>query len=190
MENMPLYFENKIVKENTSKIIEYINSHISDFGDLGESDNRDTYWKGRTIFFEQIRDEEIKSILKKQLEFTVNTLYEKLGDDRRLYPDTLSICRWPIGYELLPHADAEEPDGTQHTFHWRDFGTVTYLNEDFEDGTLYYPNKNIEIKPKTGYTAIHPGTLEYLHGVKKIVKGVRYTIGTFLTYNESQHRIF
>jgi hypothetical protein len=186
----PLYFKNEIALENAGKLINYINSHIDDFGELGENANRQTYWNGRTIFFEQIQDDEIKDIMRKQLEFTLNTLIKTAKIEKTLYPDTLSICRWPVGFELLPHADAEEPDGSTHIFNWRDFGTVTYLNEDFEDGTLYYPNKNIEIKPKTGYTAIHPGTLEYLHGVKKITKGTRYTIGTFLTYDKNNHRQF
>jgi len=186
----PMYFKNDIALENSEKLINYINSHLEDFGVLGEAENRDTYWNGRNIHFENIKDETIKKILKEQLNFTIQKLSETANLNRLIYPDTLSICRWPVGYELSPHADAEEPDGRQHVFYWRDFGTVTYLNEDFEDGTLYYPNKNIEIKPKTGHTAIHPGTLEYLHGVKKITRGIRYTIGTFLTYDKNQHRIF
>ena len=59
------------------------------------------------------------------------------------------------------------------------------MNDDFEGGELYLPNKNIVIKSKIGYSAIFPGTLEYLHGVKPIISGTRYTIASFLTYDQS-----
>ena len=71
----------------------------------------------------------------------------------------------------------------------REFKLRGILNENFEGGMLYYPNKNIEIKPKKGYSAIHLGNLEYLHGVTKITHGSRYTIASFLTYDESKKDI-
>jgi len=54
---------------------------------------------------------------------------------------------------------------------------------------LYYPERNIEIKPKKGHTAIHLGSMDCLHGVTKITKGSRYTIAAFLTYDEGMKAV-
>jgi predicted 2-oxoglutarate/Fe(II)-dependent dioxygenase YbiX len=182
----PLYFPNQIALENSDRIIAYINNHLEDFGDIGKPNNRDTYWDGRNIHYDQIQDKEIQNILKQQLNFTIDKLYAEIKQKETLYPDILSICRWPEGFELLPHADAAEPDGREHPFPWRTYGSVTFLNEDFEGGTLYYPKLNTEFSPKIGHTVIHKGDLEHLHGVTKITKGTRYTVASFFTYDSSK----
>lgn len=180
MENLPLVFENKVIKNNAAKIIDYIEDNKKDFGNLGES-----YWQGRSIYIEQIKDPEIVKVMKEGKEYMVSQFVEKLGITKSIYVDSLHIVRWTEGYELLPHADAVEPDGREHPFPWRDFGTVTFLNEDFDGGLLYYPNKNgLEVPAKIGYSAIHSGGIDCLHGVTKITKGVRYTIASFLTYDQ------
>lgn len=178
---MIFLFENTIIKENASRIISYINNNEYSFGELGKD-----YWKGRTIYLSQIRDDSVKKILKEHKNELLNKFNEHYKDSKPIYIDSLHIVRWPVGYELKPHADGENPDGTQHEYYWRNFGTATFLNEDFEGGDLYFPNKDVIIKPKIAYTAIFPGTLEYLHGVTKITKGVRYTLASFLTYDKNK----
>jgi len=177
----PIVFENIIIKDNASKIIDYINNHTSDFGELGSD-----YWQGRVIHIPQIRDKNIVDIIKDGKNYMLQEFVKILNLDRPVYVDTLHLVRWTEGYELRPHADSEEPDGKQHQFYWRDFGTVTFLNEDFEGGILYYPNKeNLQVPAKIGYSAIHDGTMNCLHGVSKITKGVRYTIASFLTFDKN-----
>jgi len=188
MDNMPLFFENYVLKENAKTIMDYINNHQDDWGDLKEG--RENYWTGRSIHFDRIKDEQILKILRDYREELFKKFYELSGVTRTIYNDILSLTRWPIGYELQPHADAEEPDGRPHPFPWRNFGTVGFLNEDFEGGELYLPNQNITIKAKAGYSAVFPGTVEYLHGVTKITSGCRYTIASFLTYDENHQMNF
>ena len=181
MKNIPLVFENSIIKKNASKIITYINNNLIDFGELGSN-----YWQGRQIYINQIKDEKIINIIKNGKDYMISEFIKRSNIEKPLYIDSLHIVRWTEGYELRPHADAVEPNGNQHPFPWRDFGTVTFLNEDFEGGVLYYPNKNnLQVQAKTGYSAIHTGGLDCLHGVTKITKGVRYTIASFLTYDPS-----
>lgn len=181
MNNMPLVFENKIIKPNASKIIDYINNHTNDFGELGSN-----YWQGRTIYLNQIKDAEIVQILKDHKDHMIEEFTKLCNIEKPVYIDSLHLVRWTEGYELHPHADAEEPDGRPHAFPWRDFGTVTFLNEDFEGGVLYYPNKdNLKVPARAGYTAIHDGTVNCLHGVTPVTKGVRYTIASFLTYDQT-----
>lgn len=179
MDQMPMVFENTVIIENASKIVDYINSNQEDFGALGEN-----YWQGRQIYINQIKDPEIIKIMKDGKNYMVSEFIKRTSIDRPIYVDSLHIVRWTEGYELHPHADAVEPNGQPHPFPWRDFGAVTFLNENFEGGVLYYPNKNgLEVPAKIGYTAIHTGGLDCLHGVTKITKGVRYTIASFLTFD-------
>lgn len=181
MNNMPIVFENEIIRPNASKIIDYINNHNNDFGELGSD-----YWQGRTVHMHQIIDNDIKKILIRHKEFMLAQFISICNITKPIYIDGLHLVRWPVGYDLKPHADAENPNGETHPFPWRDFGTVTFLNEDFEGGVLFYPNKNnLQVPAKTGYTAIHTGSVDCLHGVTPITKGTRYTIASFLTYDKA-----
>lgn len=182
MKNMPLVFENKVIKDNAQYIINYIENHQQDFGELGSN-----YWQGRQIYMNQIKDSSIIDIMKQGKDYMIAEFIKLTEINQPLYIDSLHIVRWTEGYELYPHADAVEPNGSKHPFPWRDFGTVTFLNENFDGGILYYPNKdNLQVPAKTGYSAIHTGGLDCLHGVTKITKGVRYTIASFLTYDSSK----
>ena len=172
---LPIIFENKPVKENATKIVDYINNNQSDFGELTGG-----YWDGRTIHIPQIKDPSIVDIIKEGKNFMLDEFKKICNIDKPLYVDTLHLVRWTEGYELHPHADAVDND-----FPWRHFGTVTFLNDDFEGGVLYYPNKNnLEVLAKTGHTAIHTGGTDCLHGVTKMTKGVRYTVASFITYDQ------
>ena len=181
MFNLPVIFENLPIKENAQKIVDYISNNQSDFGELAGG-----YWNGRTIHIPQIKDPDIVQIIRDGKDFMLDEFKKLSGIDKSLYVDSLHLVRWTEGYELHPHADAVEPDGKQHQFYWRDFGTVTFLNDDFEGGILYYPNKgDLEVPAKIGYSAVHSGGMDCLHGVTKVTKGVRYTIASFLTYDQS-----
>lgn len=177
---MPLIFKNEVISQHYQTLIDYINNHQDDFGQLDNS-----YWGGRTIYLNKIKDTNILSILKDHKNELLSKFHQLSGIEQEVYIDSLHLVRWVEGYELKPHADGENPDGSQHEFHWRNFGTVTFLNDDFTGGVLYLPNQDMMIQSKTGYSAIFPGTLEYLHGVTPVTSGVRYTIASFLTYDKS-----
>jgi len=180
----PFVFENISNQEDLKKIIDYLDNHNEDFGELSETD----YWKGRTLFYYDIKDKDVQKIMTYSLKNIIDLLQNEL--DREVYCEHFSIAKWPTGYDLEPHGDAENPpEFPPHPYPWRDFGTVTFLNEDFTGGILHYPNKNIEIKPKKGYSAVHLGSAEYLHGVTKITSGNRYTIASFLTYDQSKKSV-
>jgi hypothetical protein len=96
-----------------------------------------------------------------------------------------AIVRWPVGARQEPHADKElheGPDaGTPNSFPWYDIGTVFYLNDDYEGGELYFPKQGIEFKPKARAGYFFPGDMNYIHGVRPILKGCRYTTPYFWT---------
>lgn len=180
----PKLFCNILNTHNINSIIEYINNNILDFGNISPND----YWSGRTLFYNDVKDNYIKHLILDSIKFGLSELTSDLN--KQLYCEHLSIARWPVGYDLQPHADAENPDNNPpHPYPWRHFAMITFLNNNFDGGILYFPNQNIEIVPQPGYTICFPGTLEYLHGVSKITQGSRYTIASFLTYNQDKASI-
>lgn len=92
--------------------------------------------------------------------------------------------RMQEGTELKAHTD-------QHTDPSIEWAAVLYLNDDYADGEIFWPNKGYEIKPKPRTLVIFPGTDEYHHGVKHVGKGpIRYVmpafikVANFYTYNK------
>jgi hypothetical protein len=132
-------------------------------------------------------DYEISSILMEKVQ---EELRNTTG--RELYADTFNLVRWRVGDRQEPHADAENPDGTPHPYPWREYACMLYLNSNFEGGEIYFPDYDIEIKPRPGLLVFFPGTLEYLHGVREITEGVRYTVGCFWTtdYTKRMRRFY
>ena len=59
------------------------------------------------------------------------------------------------------------------------YGIVYYFNDNYDGGEIFYPKLNIQYKPKARDLIIHPGTLEYMHGVRDVSNGVRYSMNMF-----------
>jgi len=91
------------------------------------------------------------------------------------------IMKWRPGIEQQPHADKQLNDGRPNAFVDYDINTLFYYNDEFTGGELYYPQHNITVRPKPGLAVIHPGDVNYLHGVKMITSGERYTTPSFYT---------
>jgi predicted 2-oxoglutarate/Fe(II)-dependent dioxygenase YbiX len=91
------------------------------------------------------------------------------------------IMKWRPGIEQRPHADKQLNDGRPNAFVNYDINSLFYYNDDFDGGELYYPQHEISVKPRPGLAVIHPGDVNYLHGVTMIEKGYRYTTPSFYT---------
>jgi hypothetical protein len=83
-----------------------------------------------------------------------------------------------IGAGLGVHTDEISPDHPQYNPNEKiiTHGFVVYINDDYEGGEIYYPQKNISIKPKALSLVMHPGNKEYEHGVSEVFKSVRYSL--------------
>lgn len=102
--------------------------------------------------------------------------------DHPVYSDTLQVIRWFPGMDQGPHADDMSDTENKDHLH-RSFGSVVYLNDNYEGGHTYYPNFNFEVKPKTGSLAFHPATPDHLHGVTRVSNSIRYTLASFWTFD-------
>lgn len=85
-----------------------------------------------------------------------------------------SIQRMYDKVELKSHTD-------QHTDPSIQYAAIIYLNDDYVDGELFFPNKDFKVRPKPGTLLIFPGNEEFEHGVKHVGDGpIRYVIVGFI----------
>jgi len=94
------------------------------------------------------------------------------------------IMRWRPGIEQRPHADKQLNDGRPNAFPTYDLSSLFYYNDDFEGGEIYFPQHDIEIKPKAGMAVMFVGDVNYLHGVRMVTSGFRFTTPSFYTVKE------
>jgi len=104
--------------------------------------------------------------IQRQIEF-------KFG--RPLEPAEAGIRRWDAGEEQELHGDGENRDGTPNETYIVDYGSIMYINDNYLGGEIYFPQHGIEITPKAGMLIFFPSGSYYLHGVRKVLEGVRYT---------------
>ena len=113
----------------------------------------------------------------------------KLEVDKFLKVDALptppALVRWLPGQYQNPHADKElhegENRGKPNDFPYYDIAGLFYINDDYEGGELYFPNQGIQFKPKRGAAYFFPGDMNYIHGVTKVISGIRYVSPFFWT---------
>ena len=93
--------------------------------------------------------------------------------------------RMQEGVRLQSHTD-------QHTDPSIKYATILYINDNYKDGTIFFKNKNLDLRPKPGQLLVFPGNEEYEHGVNVVGKGpIRYVIVGFLKirnfYNNNKY---
>jgi hypothetical protein len=85
------------------------------------------------------------------------------------------------------HCDSVQLDGTP----WDDgntmledleFSALVYLNTsgvDYTGGTIYFPNQDINLMPKTGQMIFFRGDIDHPHGVSEVTSGKRHALVLF-----------
>jgi hypothetical protein len=78
------------------------------------------------------------------------------------------------GVELKSHHDQNTDEAIIHA-------AVIYINDDYNDGEIFWANKDFQIKPKSGEMLIFGGDPEWEHGVRFVTKGpMRYVLPAFI----------
>jgi hypothetical protein len=106
--------------------------------------------------------------------------FNRLNDLVQNVDDTIelsgfaTIQRMQEGVELKAHTDQDTDPSIR-------YAAILYLNNDYVDGELFFPNNGLEFKPDPGSMLIFPGTAEYNHGVKHVGPGpIRYVLVGFI----------
>lgn len=143
------------------------------------------YWKDRVATQTTLdkQNPEVAKMIRNaafRLKFVIEENYNVVVN-----PTNPTIVRWLPGQLQNPHADKElhegESAGKPNDFPWYDIGSLFYLNDDYEGGELYFPNQGLEFKPTPGSAFFFPGDMNYIHGVREIKSGIRYTCPLFWT---------
>jgi hypothetical protein len=116
----------------------------------------------------RIKDENLRFTLQHR----ATEIFNKAGDleftgfinHQRLYP----------GSYLTAHFD-------QYSDKLVQYAAVLYINNDYVDGEVFFPDHNLQLRPAPGDLLIFPGTKEYVHGVHPVGEGpVRYILPAFI----------
>lgn len=170
----------KTVSNFARTITEWHNQGIEDqFDENGVCTYSAAYWDNRQCTAEILEriSPHIYALIDKYIDKMAQTAEEIYGYKLQKRPPC--IIRWFEGIEQQPHADKQLPDGSPNPFPTYDINSLFYWNDDFEGGELYYPDHGITVKPEPGLAVVHPGDIHYLHGVKMITKGERFTTPAF-----------
>lgn len=91
--------------------------------------------------------------------------------------------RYPPGVGFVAHHDLVTPIEIERGKYngqpivGGDFTVVLFLNkpEDYKGGELFFPNHNLSVKPPQGSIVAFPAKEYYIHEVRPIIEGVRYS---------------
>jgi hypothetical protein len=62
----------------------------------------------------------------------------------------------------------------------RDLSVVYFLNDDFSGGELYFPELDFTVEPQAGKLICFPSDHNFIHGVRPVTAGHRYTVVTWM----------
>jgi hypothetical protein len=107
--------------------------------------------------------------------------------ERPVKANTSHAQKWDVGGFAAPHSDNSDYDGNPNAFEINKYVGILYLNDDYEGGELFFRDHDIEFKPAAYSYICFPGGVENIHGVKEILKGVRYTMVSFWDFAEAEY---
>jgi hypothetical protein len=67
----------------------------------------------------------------------------------------------------------------------RKVSAILYLNDNYSGGEISFPHLDISIKPEAGTLITFPGNKHYIHEVKKVTSGTRFTMSMWLRFDEA-----
>lgn len=144
-------------------------------------------FKGKTIPFKLLSNNEtmLKFELKRYMNFVRfvgQTIIHQAFNELHA-PDNTEITRWKEGASMSPHSDNSWVDGNQldHPTRFRTWSGIYYINDDYKGGEIYFPELNWEFKPTADTLLIFPSSSKYIHGVKTVSKGTRFTVAAWYT---------
>ena len=153
-------------KSDASLISEYANKNDKLFAEFG---NGEKEFK----FNPDIQDSDILDLINfygmKVQQFVESNYLGKFTE----YDKTKThIARFEKGWGMHEHFDSSRPN---------DIATLIYINNDYNGGEIYFPEYDICLKPEPGDLVCFPDTPNFIHGVKPISEGIRYTIPRWIT---------
>ena len=174
----------KTIQKFLPTINEWMDAGENQYAEDGTCTYDASYWQNRQCSWDILK--RINIDIYNLVDKYINKMKYFLEDSFKVKLSTRPpvIIRWFPGLEQQPHADKQLNDGSPNPFPTYDINSLFYYNDEFTGGELYYPQHDVVIDPKPGLAVAHPGDINYLHGVKKVLSGERYTTPSFYTITE------
>ena len=144
-------------------------------------DGNNTYFNDMVCDTLNIKNNYVIQLINKVIEKAIIKISKHYHLTKPLYPDTIQIVKWDTGKEMGEHVDDGEGS------YWRNYSIVIYLNDDYIGGEFLAPDDELYLKPKTGQLVFFKSSAR--HGVKKVISGTRYTLITWLTFDD-RHNVW
>jgi len=148
----------------------YAKNHLDSFTDFG---NTEQEFKVHTYNEILENDKEILKIIqdvaKRVYKFVIS---EYSVNFENFIEEKTHIAKFEKGRGMHEHYDASRP---------LDIATLVYLNDEYEGGDIYFPKYKISYKPKPGDLLCFPDNPNFIHGVKPIIDGTRFTLPRWFT---------
>jgi hypothetical protein len=97
------------------------------------------------------------------------------------YWEAFNFVRYSEGQHFQEHHD--------HGYSYNcTVSLVTYLNDDYEGGEIFFRLQGINYKPKAGDTVLFPSNFMYPHVAKMVNSGTKYSLVTMLDYSDKYHK--
>jgi hypothetical protein len=125
---------------------------------------------------------ELNNIWQYAFDMQINAVkdYCKMYSIDMQYWEAMNFIKYGPGQHFQEHSD--------HGFSYiATVSLVSYPNDDYEGGELYFPKLNLTIKPEAGDIVIFPSTYLFSHRAMPVKSGTKYSIVTMLDYNDNTH---
>jgi hypothetical protein len=151
-------------------------------------DVADPYWKGRIIYFADVlaRHPEAAAVMRRTQQRITERLQAFYALTTPVFADTVQLVQWRQDMFMPPHADRANPDGSRHGMPHRDFGSIVYLNDDYDGGELYFTRLDMRVKPTAGLLLAFTGGWHHEHAVLRVTSGLRLTMPAFYTFDRGR----
>lgn len=170
MKELIRYEKSFIDRDTAKRVSDYAKSHDYIFTDYGNNEKEFTVHTHSEI---KKYDAEVVDIIndyaKKVYSFVVDSYPGPFSD---FDENTTHIARFSSGKGMHEHFDSSRPN---------DIATLIYLNDDYVGGEIYFPKYDISIKPEPGDLLTFPDNPDFVHGVKPVTSGIRYTTPRWFT---------
>ena len=169
-------FDNVFSPEECLVIENYVKEKI----DIKPNINTDIepWHENQNINYNNIDDINIKKLINSYRFLTTQFIFYAFNQPS--LPTFTDIVFWQEGRYMNFHVD--DGYGEVENLFTRVFSSILYINDDFEGGeTVVKGSPDYISKPKKGSIVFFKSDESCLHGVNKVLKGNRITVGSWFT---------
>lgn len=156
--------------DDAKRITDYAKAHPEEFLDYGNKEQEFKVNAFRSGTPEALEIREIATRNALRVYDFVKSNYD--GEFAEFQDGKSHIARFEEGFGMHEHFDSSRPN---------EIATLIYVNDDYEGGEIYFPEYDVFIKPEAGDLVCFPDNPYFIHGVKPIISGTRFTTPRWFT---------